>query len=78
MTLTLCLPRFQVSIDNHTMTMIASDGNPFGPADVRSFNVYAGERYDFVLSASQSVGNYWIRAVGIADCSPKEAKQVTV
>ena len=56
--------------------MIASDGNPFEAVDVDSFNIFAGERYDFVLDASMPVGNYWVRARGFEDCTDKQAKQV--
>ena len=66
----------QVSIDNHTLNMIASDGNPFEKVEVESFNIFAGERYDFVLNASMPVGNYWVRVRGLADCGVKQAKQV--
>lgn len=58
--------------------MIASDGNAFEKVDVQSFNIFAGERYDFVLNASLPVGNYWVRARGLADCGVKQAKQVCV
>ncbi|XP_045202825.2 uncharacterized protein LOC123556290 [Mercenaria mercenaria] len=68
----------QISVDNHTLTMIASDGNAFEKIDVESFNIFAGERYDFVLNASNTVGNYWIRVRGLADCEPEHAKQVAV
>ena len=33
-----------VSIDNHTLTMIASDGSPFRPVGVQSFVLEPGER----------------------------------
>ena len=56
--------------------MIASDGNTFERVDVESFNIFAGERFDFVLNASMPVGNYWIRVRGLADCGVKQAKQV--
>ena len=57
--------------------MIASDGSAFERVDVESFNIFAGERYDFVLNASKPVGNYWVRVRGLADCEVKQAKQVT-
>ena len=56
--------------------MIATDGNPFEKMDVQSFNIFAGERFDFVLNASLPVGNYWVRVRGLADCGVKLAKQV--
>ncbi|WAQ99184.1 LAC1-like protein [Mya arenaria] len=68
----------QVSIDNHTMTMIASDGNAFEKVEVESFNIFAGERYDFVLGADKPVGNYWVRVRGLADCGVKSAHQVAI
>ena len=33
-----------VSVDDHNLTMIASDGAPFNPQQVRSFIVHPGER----------------------------------
>ena len=58
------------------MIMIASDGNAFEKVEVESFNIFAGERFDFVLAADKPVGNYWIRARGLADCGNKRAHQV--
>ncbi|XP_053398492.1 uncharacterized protein LOC123558060 [Mercenaria mercenaria] len=68
----------QISIDGHTLTMMASDGNPFDKIEVDSFNIFPGERFDFMLNASQPVGNYWVRARGLADCGVKQAKQVAI
>ncbi|GFR63210.1 multicopper oxidase [Elysia marginata] len=70
----------QISVDGHTMLMIASDGNAFEPFTADSFNIFAGERYDFVLYADKTnaLRNYWIRARGMADCSVKKAHQVAV
>jgi len=56
--------------------MIASDGHAFEKTDTQSFNIFAGERYDFVINASLPVGNYWVRVRGLADCGVKQAKQV--
>lgn len=61
----------ELSIDNHTMTMIASDGSEFVPVVVDSFVSYAGERFDFILDANQEVGNYWIRIKGLMDCDER-------
>ncbi|KAL5022049.1 hypothetical protein ScPMuIL_001204 [Solemya velum] len=58
----------EISVDNHTLIVVASDGKPFHPIEVDSFNIFSGERYDFVLSANQNVGNYWFRARGLGDC----------
>ena len=69
---------FLLSIDGHNMTVIASDGKPIVPFEVESFVLYAGERFDFVLSATQSVGNYWVKVKGIGDCNVKKAKQTAI
>ncbi|XP_067670637.1 uncharacterized protein [Haliotis asinina] len=68
----------QVSVDQHDMTMVATDGVPHEPVVVSSFNIFAGERFDFILDADKDVGNYWIRTRGMADCSVKSAKQVAI
>jgi FtsP/CotA-like multicopper oxidase with cupredoxin domain len=52
---------FRVSVDDHVITVIESDGYPVQPVTVESFIISPGERYDFSLTANQSVGNYWIR-----------------
>ncbi|TDL19075.1 laccase [Rickenella mellea] len=59
---TSCDPNFVFSIDNHTMTIIEADGVSTNPVEVDSIQIYAGQRYSFVLTANQSVDNFWIRA----------------
>jgi L-ascorbate oxidase len=41
---------------------------------------YAGERFDFVLNANQSVGRYWLRVRGLMDCDQrfKSVHQVAI
>ncbi|XP_038050215.1 laccase-5-like [Patiria miniata] len=58
----------KVSIDNHTLNIIASDGAPLEPTETDSYIIYGGERFDFVLNADAAVGNYWMRVKGLADC----------
>ncbi|XP_021367995.1 laccase-1-like isoform X1 [Mizuhopecten yessoensis] len=68
----------QFSIDNHTLRVISSDGNPFQYIDVESINLFAGERYDVVVLADQDMDNYWVRARGQGDCSVKNAFQQAI
>lgn len=68
----------QFSIDNHTLGVFESDGNPFKKIEVESFNIFAGERFDFVLNADQPIGNYWMRVRGMADCGVKKAHQQAI
>ncbi|XP_033744816.1 laccase-3-like isoform X2 [Pecten maximus] len=53
---------FRVSVDDHNITLIASDGYDFVPEAAQSFIISPGERYDFILDANQPIGNYWFRA----------------
>ncbi|KAK6962817.1 laccase-15-like isoform X1 [Biomphalaria glabrata] len=70
----------QVSVDNHSLEIIASDGQPVEPLTVDAFNIFAGERYDFILTANQTAGNYLMRFRGMLDCAPrfKDAQQTAI
>lgn len=70
----------EISVDNHTLTVIASDGWYFEPVVVTTLVTYAGERFDFVLNADQEIGNYWIRIRGLMDCDERfeKAHQVAI
>ncbi|KAK2467180.1 hypothetical protein APHAL10511_000729 [Amanita phalloides] len=57
-----CDPNFTFSISNHTMTIIEVDGIETKPLTVDSIQIFAGQRYSFVLKTNQPVDNYWIRA----------------
>ncbi|KAF9461472.1 laccase [Collybia nuda] len=57
-----CDPNFIFSIDGHIMTIIEADGINVKPLEVGSIQIFAGQRYSFVLVANQPVSNYWIRA----------------
>ncbi|KAJ7436826.1 laccase 2 precursor [Mycena latifolia] len=58
-----CDPNFIFSIDNHTMTIIEVDSVNHLPLLVDSIQIFAGQRYSFVLTADKPVDNYWIRTV---------------
>ena len=53
---------YKFSIDEHKLNAIASDGSLFVPREVDYIIVHAGERYDFLLTASGARANYWMRA----------------
>ncbi|CAL1710124.1 unnamed protein product [Somion occarium] len=57
-----CDPNWVFSIDNHNFTVIEVDGVNSQPLGVDSIQIFAAQRYSFVLAANQPVGNYWIRA----------------
>lgn len=54
---------WSISVDDHMMTLIATDGYDIEPQVADSFIINVGERYDFVLTTDKPIGNYWIRAI---------------
>ncbi|XP_066994423.2 uncharacterized protein [Anabrus simplex] len=61
----------EISVDNHTILVISSDGQDFRPVEATSLVSYAGERFDFILEANQNITNYWIRFRGLMDCDER-------
>ncbi|KAJ7241454.1 laccase 2 precursor [Mycena rebaudengoi] len=57
-----CDPNWIFSIDGHSMTIIEVDGVNHKPLTVDSIQIFAGQRYSFVLTANKKIDNYWIRA----------------
>ncbi|KAJ7892586.1 laccase [Mycena olivaceomarginata] len=57
-----CDPNFNFSIDQHSMTIIEVDGVNHQQLTVDSIQIFAGQRYSFILNATQPVSNYWVRA----------------
>ncbi|KIY47812.1 laccase [Fistulina hepatica ATCC 64428] len=57
-----CDPNFEFGIDQHNMTIIEVDGINVEKLTVTSIDIYAGQRYSFILYADQAVDNYLIRA----------------
>ncbi|KAF5863352.1 hypothetical protein ETB97_010232 [Aspergillus alliaceus] len=60
---------FKFSIDNHNLTVIASDFVPIVPFMTNNVAIGMGQRYDIVVEANQPVDNYWIRSVPQSACS---------
>ncbi|XP_064643031.1 uncharacterized protein LOC135497216 [Lineus longissimus] len=53
---------FRVSIDQHELTVVATDGYDVDPMPVESLIINPGERYDVMITADQPVQNYMVRA----------------
>ena len=52
---------FEVSIERHNMTVVAKDGALVKPVEVSRVTVYPGERYDVLVAASATPGDYAIK-----------------
>lgn len=64
------------NVEDHLLTVIASDGNPLVPVNASSVVVYAGERWDVVLQAEHGKsGLFWISFMGGVDCEVTAAHQ---
>ncbi|XP_066994431.1 uncharacterized protein [Anabrus simplex] len=68
----------QMSVEKHSLLVVASDGASVAPFEVDSIMVNGGERYDIVLNADQEVGNYWIRFRGAGTCFASQVHQEAV
>ncbi|MCJ1445080.1 MAG: hypothetical protein MMC23_005585 [Stictis urceolatum] len=60
------------SIDNHTMIVIAMDFVPIEPFETEYISIGMGQRYDVIVTADQSSGDYWMRAVPQTTCSKND------
>jgi FtsP/CotA-like multicopper oxidase with cupredoxin domain len=60
---------FKFTIDNHNMTVMASDFVPVVPYETDVLSIAIGQRYDIVVEASQTPSDYWMRAYPATACS---------
>ncbi|RDW66476.1 putative Laccase-2 [Coleophoma cylindrospora] len=60
---------FQFSIDGHSLTVIAADLVPIVPYEADSILIAIGQRYDVIVEANATSGDYWLRAGWTAACS---------
>nr|CAD7586191.1 unnamed protein product [Timema genevievae] len=68
----------QLTIQGHSLIVIATDGESVHPVVVNTIISFSGERYDFVINADQNVGAYWIQVRGLGECGSKRAMQLGV
>ncbi|KAF6203776.1 hypothetical protein GE061_002111 [Apolygus lucorum] len=68
----------QLTIQGHPLVLISTDGEPVHPVVVNTIISFSGERYDFVITADQPVGAYWIQARGLGECGTKRVQQLAV
>lgn len=57
------------AVDHHTLTVIANDLVPIVPYKADSIIIGIGQRYDVIIHATQTPGNYWMRAIWQTTCS---------
>lgn len=59
---------FQFSIDGHSLTVIANDLVPIEPYTADSVMLSMGQRYDVIVEANATSGDYWLRGDWIDEC----------
>lgn len=60
---------FKFTIDNHTMEVISADFVPIQPYTTDVVNIAMGQRYEVIVTANATAGDYWMRAIAQAACS---------
>lgn len=50
-----------VSLDQHPFTVVSADFSPIVPYETDSLVIAVGQRYDVIINANQTEGNYWLR-----------------
>ncbi|KAL9050520.1 MAG: hypothetical protein Q9162_006585 [Coniocarpon cinnabarinum] len=59
----------RVSIDSHSLQVIAADFVPVRPVTTDSVLLAIGQRYDVIVNASRKVDNYWMRVTTGSECN---------
>lgn len=59
---------FRVSLDGHSFQVISHDFVPVVPYTTNYLQVGIGQRYDVIVTANQTPGNYWLRVDPDGQC----------
>ena len=59
---------FYVSLDGHTLEVIEADFVPIVPYNTTWIFLAIGQRYDVIVNANQTLGNYWFRVKYATGC----------
>ncbi|EMD61339.1 hypothetical protein GGP41_003968 [Bipolaris sorokiniana] len=60
---------FSVSLDGHPFTVLTSDFVPINTFVTNQLTLQIGQRYDVVITANQTVDNYWFRVAVGTSCN---------
>ena len=61
---------YKLEFVGHKLMVVATDGHFIRPVEVDYLIIHSGERYDFILNATQSPDNYLIRAKTLEVANP--------
>lgn len=63
---------FKFGIDNHTLEVIQTDFVPIVPYNTTYVSIGMGQRYDVIVTASETTNDYWMRAIPQESCSDND------
>ncbi|KAF3764262.1 hypothetical protein M406DRAFT_346480 [Cryphonectria parasitica EP155] len=63
---------FRFTIDNHTLEVIQTDFVPIQPYNTTNLSIGMGQRYDVIVTATETTGNFWMRAIPQEACSDND------
>jgi FtsP/CotA-like multicopper oxidase with cupredoxin domain len=64
-----------VNLDGHPFQVIATDFVPINPYNITHLQIGIGQRYDVIITANQTAGNYWFRAVADGLCQSRNNRE---
>jgi len=64
-----------VNLDGHPFQVIATDFVPINPYNTTHLQIGIGQRYDVIITANQTAGNYWFRATADGLCQSRNARE---
>ncbi|KAF2715764.1 multicopper oxidase [Pleomassaria siparia CBS 279.74] len=67
-----------VGIDGHPFTVIAADFVPIVPYTTTSLVIAVGQRYDVIIAANQTAGNFWLRVGTGGACDGPNANAANI
>ncbi|KAF2196616.1 hypothetical protein GQ43DRAFT_382858 [Delitschia confertaspora ATCC 74209] len=65
--------QLRVSLDGHAFQVISTDFVPVQPFTTNWLLMGIGQRYDVIITANQTSGNYWLRAEAEGNCQSSNA-----
>ena len=65
---------YEVSVDGHVLTLVATDGYDVTPLLVDVILINPGETADFEISANETCGKYWVRACAMSASGKNQTK----
>ncbi|KAI0151431.1 laccase precursor [Pestalotiopsis sp. NC0098] len=60
---------FDFHIDGHNFTVISTDLVPIVPFETENVQIHIGQRYDIIIEANATPGDYWIRGGWNVNCA---------